>query len=347
VKGEIVRLPGGELRRLGLKGQLSLTGWDLPDDMSEGEWLRAGMVLARIDRGIGWWIGDWWAFGEKKYGRRRALTEAEDWAGPAFQTCANCASVARKFETSCRQEVLTFEHHRLVAGLERPDADRLLDWCKEPLQAGEPLPRSTHELRTAVIRWRITNHRRRIGEQLFLPAFLPPQKFNTIIIDPPWPAEMIEREVRPNQIGLEYPIMTEDELAAFDVAKLAAEDCHLFCWATQRFLPLCLELIAGWGFRYVLTMVWHKPGGFQPVGLPQYNCEFVVYARCGSPRFVDTKAFNCCFEAPRREHSRKPDEFYDLVRRVTAGPRIDVFSREPRPGFDQYGNELTKFAVGA
>jgi N6-adenosine-specific RNA methylase IME4 len=139
--------------------------------------------------------------------------------------------------------------------------------------------------------------------------------------------------------------MSEDELAAYGVPDMAADACHLFCWTTQRFLPMALRLVEVWGFRYCLTMVWHKPGGFQPVGLPQYNCEFVVYGRKGSPKFVETTAFNCCFEAPRREHSRKPDEFYDLVRRVTTGLRIDVFSREKREGFEQFGNETEKFSA--
>ena len=90
-------------------------------------------------------------------------------------------------------------------------------------------------------------------------------------------------------------------------------------------------------------MVWHKAGGFQPVGLPQYNAEFVIYARRGSPDFVDTRSFPVCFEGKRREHSRKPDAFYELVRRVTAGPRVDVFSRETREGFAQFGNEPARF----
>jgi N6-adenosine-specific RNA methylase IME4 len=172
-------------------------------------------------------------------------------------------------------------------------------------------------------------------------------RYGTIVIDPPWPMAKIAREVRPNQVDFDYPTMDEDELAAFPVKHMAEEDCHLFCWTTQKFLPMTLGLLGQWGFKYVLTMVWHKSGGFQPIGLPQYNCEFVVYARRGSPSFVDTKAFPTCFEAPRREHSRKPDEFYDLIRRVTDGKRIDVFSRELRDGFDQYGNQTENFAVAA
>lgn len=172
---------------------------------------------------------------------------------------------------------------------------------------------------------------------------LPSGKHECIVIDPPWEMQKIERDVRPNQVAFEYPTMSEAELAAFDVPAIAADDCHLFCWTTHKHLPQALRLVEQWGFRYVCTLVWHKPGGFQPIGLPQYNCEFALYARRGSPEFIDTKAFPVCFNAPRREHSRKPDEFYDVIRRVTAGPRIDVFSRESREGFSTFGNEAEKF----
>jgi N6-adenosine-specific RNA methylase IME4 len=174
---------------------------------------------------------------------------------------------------------------------------------------------------------------------------IPAGKFGTIVVDPPWDMQKIEREVRPNQIGFDYPTMTEKQLAEWPiVADLSAASCHLFCWTTQRFLPAAIEIVEAWDFRYCITMVWHKPGGFQPMGLPQYNCEFVVYARRGSPSFIETTDFPCCFVAPRREHSRKPEQFYDLIRRVTSGPRVDVFSREARDGFAQYGNETAKFS---
>lgn len=175
------------------------------------------------------------------------------------------------------------------------------------------------------------------------PIVIPEGKYSCIVIDPPWEMKKIERDVRPNQVEFDYPTMDEDELSHFDVRGMAADDCHLFCWTTHKHLPMALRLIDHWGFRYVCTLVWHKPGGFQPIGLPQYNCEFVLYARLGSPEFIDTKAFPCCFEAPRREHSRKPDEFYNLIGRVTGSPRIDVFSREQREGFHQYGNETRRF----
>ena len=150
-------------------------------------------------------------------------------------------------------------------------------------------------------------------------------RYRTVVIDPPWPMRKIERDVRPNQHGFDYPTLSEAELAALTLPTMA--DAHLFLWTTQKFLPMALRLLDAWDARYVCTFVWHKPGGFQPVGLPQYNCEFALYARRGSPQFLDTTALPTCFTAPRREHSRKPDAFYDVVRRVTAGPRVDLFSR--------------------
>jgi N6-adenosine-specific RNA methylase IME4 len=166
--------------------------------------------------------------------------------------------------------------------------------------------------------------------------------YDVIVIDPPWPVEIIERDECPNQVKFDYPVMALGEIEHEVGARLkchATEHCHLFLWTTHKFLPAALVLLAAWGLKYVCAFVWHKPGGFQPFGLPQYNCEFVLYARTGSPQFVDTKAFPTCFEAPRRGHSEKPEEFYETLRRVTAGRRLDMFNRREITGFDGWGKE--------
>ena len=162
-------------------------------------------------------------------------------------------------------------------------------------------------------------------------------KYDVIVIDPPWPIQKIEYDVRPNQVVLDYPTMTEDELAAMKMP--AADDCHLWLWTTHKYLPMALRLLEVWGFKYTCTFVWHKDNGIQPIGLPKYNCEFALYARRGNPKFIDAKAFFLCFHGESGAHSEKPKEFYDLVRRVTAGVRIDIFNRREIDGFDRWGNE--------
>ena len=211
---------------------------------------------------------------------------------------------------------------------------------------GEPaILQAAKEIRTRNARKNAAERARVRAEALKLT--LPDGKYRAIIIDPPWPMQKVERDHRPDQVGFDYPTMSEVELANLDVGTMARDQCHLFLWTTQKFLPMALRLMEKWGFPYIFQMVWHKPGGFQPFGLPQYNCEFVLFGRRGSLDFLETKAFATCFNAPRREHSRKPDEFYDLIRRVSPTPRIDVFSREQRDGFDTWGAEDGKFGDAA
>ena len=230
--------------------------------------------------------------------------------------------------------------HDTIAKAEKIDAEATPEQ-KEKLDKGEASINQVYgQVRTKERREKQAAMKEAVKEQL-----IPEKKYGTIVIDPPWPVEKTIREVRPNQNEFDYPTMSIEEIQEFGkkVGKMAAHDCHLFMWTTEKYLPHSFEILKAWGFRYIFTMVWHKNGGYQPFNLAQYNCEFVLYARKGTPEFVETKDFFCCFNGQRREHSRKPDEFYQTIARVTKELRIDIFSRGAHDGFDQYGNEIDKF----
>jgi len=124
-------------------------GLDIPEGTSFEHWLALGKHLALADNALAWRVGDWWVYGEHRYGDRITAVRTRGWNGPSFGACRNYAMVARAFETSRRRDVLSFSHHREVASLSPADADQLLDWAEEP-RRNDGKPRSTRELRSQV-----------------------------------------------------------------------------------------------------------------------------------------------------------------------------------------------------
>ena len=172
------------------------------------------------------------------------------------------------------------------------------------------------------------------------PPPLPKGEYRVLVIDPPWPMSKIRLTINdPGVTDLAYPTMELDEITQIQPGKFLHKNAWCFLWTTQRFLHDAIKIVEMWGFYNRFVMVWHKVRGMKPVNLPEFNCEFVVVASKGSPQFVDTKQFVTCFNAPRGEHSVKPQEFYDVVRRVAIGPRIDMFNRREIEGFESWGNE--------
>ncbi len=119
--------------------------------------------------------------------------------------------------------------------------------------------------------------------------------YDVIVCDPPWEYDKIERDTRPEQVSWGFPTMSVDEIADEVGEHLRghlAENAHFFLWATQKYLPLAFSLLDRWSLAYAETFVWHKDGGFQPFDRPQFNCEFVIHARKGSPpKFLTPKIF--------------------------------------------------------
>ena len=178
----------------------------------------------------------------------------------------------------------------------------------------------------------------RVAAQPQPPA--PSGRFKCVVVDPPWPIQFgMDRPSRPTQaVGTPYPPMTIDEIKALDLP--LDDDAWVFLWTIQQFLRESFGVLDAWGLDHKFTMAWVKPHGPQSAGMPQSNMEFVLVGRKGKPQFLDTKRFPMAFSAPKRKgHSAKPDEFYRLLGRVSAGPRLDMFSRREIPGFESWGKE--------
>jgi len=169
--------------------------------------------------------------------------------------------------------------------------------------------------------------------------------FQVIVADPPWEYENRSGpDCHPTEPkGFKYPTMPLAEIKQLDiVARFADKDCWVFLWTTEKYQRDAFDVMEAWGAKRRFTMVWHKDGGMQTCNNPQFNCEFILVGAIGNPRFVDTKDFSVCFDAPRGKHSEKPEKFYEILRRVTAGRRLDVFNRRKIDGFVGYGYEAPK-----
>ncbi len=151
-----------------------------------------------------------------------------------------------------------------------------------------------------------------------------PGKFVTLIIDCPWEySQSLAGRARPP-----YATMTQEQLLTLPVRQWAADECHLYCWATNATMQPALELVAAWGFQQKTILTWVK----NCWGLGQYfrnQTEHVIFATRGNLN-TRSDALSTVFYAPQRRDSQKPEEFFDLVRRASFGPYGEAFQRTPR-----------------
>lgn len=163
--------------------------------------------------------------------------------------------------------------------------------------------------------------------------------FDVIAMDPPWNyGTTYSAEGR--RVANPYPEMAQDQLKAMDVP--AKENCVMFLWTTHKFIWDAKELLDTWGFTYRAMLVWDK----EKIGmgdLVRMQCEFCLIGIKGKPVFKDEHGIRDIIREPRREHSRKPDAFYQLVDSLCVGNKLDYFSREQREGWSSYGNDTEKF----
>jgi hypothetical protein len=143
-----------EVKLLELNGgiQATRTGLFIPDQLSASQWEDIGRKLGAVESSYQWMVGDWWIWGEKHLGNRRATVESPTWDGPSYKSCATYGWICRVFESSRRREHLTFWHHAAIAALQTSNpelAEQILDWCEAPLSKGKK-PRSAAKMKLEI-----------------------------------------------------------------------------------------------------------------------------------------------------------------------------------------------------
>lgn len=177
---------------------------------------------------------------------------------------------------------------------------------------------------------------------------LRPHAYNLIVADPPWLYQLRSEKGNHKSAQQKYKCYTPEEIRdLFPLDELAMPSCLLLLWATFPLIERQLACVRAWGFEYKSMVVWHKvfPSGRDAIG-PGYRvrgmAEPIILATRGEPLH---KPLPGLFRGIRREHSRKPDEFYDIVDRRCASlkHRADVFVRTRRPGWDPFGDQMDMF----
>jgi len=171
--------------------------------------------------------------------------------------------------------------------------------------------------------------------------------YATVFADPPWQFQNRTGKVAPEHRRLlRYPTMELQEIKDLPVSKLAASSAHLYLWVPNALLVEGLEVMRAWGFTYKTNLVWYKvrkDGGPDGRGVGFYFrnvTELLLFGVRGRMRTLPPGRRQVNLVSTRkREHSRKPDEIYDVIESCSPGPRLELFARFAREGWDQWGNE--------
>ena len=171
--------------------------------------------------------------------------------------------------------------------------------------------------------------------------------FRTILADPPWRFANRHGKVAPEHGRLHrYNTMPLADICAMPVQRAAADDAHLYLWVPNALLPDGLQVMEAWGFRYVTNLPWLKrraDGGIHGGGVGWYfrnATELLLFGVRGHLRTSEAgRRQHNVIEAPKAEHSRKPDEAYRLIEACSPGPRLELFARGRRRGWTVWGNE--------
>jgi len=165
------------------------------------------------------------------------------------------------------------------------------------------------------------------------------KKYQIIYADPPWNVKKIIRKVRPNQIEMDYPVMTVDDIKALPVGELADTDSVLFLWTIQKYIRESFDVMESWGFKYHVMITWDKQNGMCLAGFHR-RTEFLLFGYKGKLEiYPHRKAIPTLVQCKTDRHSKKPQIFRDLIG-VFGDKKIELFARQKTEGWDVWGNEV-------
>lgn len=175
--------------------------------------------------------------------------------------------------------------------------------------------------------------------------------YATILADPPWQFQNRTGKVAPEHKRLRrYRTMTFDEIRGMPVELHAAEKSHLYLWCPNALLEEGLSVIKAWGFKYKTNIVWYKirkDGGPDGRGVGFYFrnvTELLLFGIRGKMRTLKPGRTQVnLLKTRKQEHSRKPAEAYDIIEACSPGPYLELFARERRKGWVQWGDELDTY----
>lgn len=181
-------------------------------------------------------------------------------------------------------------------------------------------------------------------------AGFPANHFQCILSDPPWAFKTWSGKTgTPHRTANDHYVTTvTSQLCDIPVDQVAAKDCALFMWVVDSHIDEAIDLGRAWGFKLktkAFTWVKTTKNGTPKIGMGYWTrkqTEICLLFTRGKVKRLD-KGVRELIMSPRREHSRKPDEQYERIERLVAGPYLEMFARRGRPGWSVWGNEVDKF----
>lgn len=181
---------------------------------------------------------------------------------------------------------------------------------------------------------------------------IPRLKYGCLHADPPWYFKNWSKKGEVKNPAAHYDCMDIDAIASLPVGHLAAKDCILFLWATNPMLPQAIDMLGKWGFTFKTAGHWVKKTKNNHLAFGTGYClrsagEPFLIGAIGKPKYA-SKSVRSVIEAKVREHSRKPEEAYAAVEALAGDvPKLDLFSRQERPGWDNFGDQTDMFEAAA